>query len=57
MGYLMVTGEFNAKVEDVYAAFRDPCTDPDATCTPCPIAKPAQKRHGQLQVDVLEHFE
>jgi len=49
MGYLMVTGEFNAKVEDVYAAFRDPCTAPGATCTPAPL--PSQLKRQQLQVD------
>jgi hypothetical protein len=49
MGYLMVTGEFNTKVEDVYAAFRDPCTAPGATCTPAPL--PSQLKRQQLQVD------
>ena len=44
MGYLMVTGEFNAKVEDVYAAFRDPCTDPDATCAPALLPSQVNKR-------------
>ena len=49
MGYLMVTGEFKTKVEDVYAAFRDPCTDPGATCTPALL--PSQLKRQQLQVN------
>lgn len=54
MVYLMVTGGFNAQVEDVYAAFRDPCTDPGATCAPAPLPSQVNKRARPTPEPVTE---
>lgn len=54
MLWMNSTGELDSRIRDVDAAFRDPCTDPDATCAPAPLPSQNNRRARPTPEPVTE---